>query len=129
MMNTIIAGAAGGLISALLKPFIFRTYSHNMRYDISALCNGTLGGLVSITGACNNVQPVAAFFIGLGGGIVYCFGARLCILVEVDDPIEASAVHGFCGVWGLIAVGIFDNTKGLLYGTESIHTRGVFFWV
>lgn len=116
MMNTIIAGATGGLVAVILKPVFFRTYTSYMTYDIAALCNGVLGGLVSITGACNNVQPWAAFLIGMIGGVVYCAGARLCIKLNVDDPIEASAVHGFCGMWGLVAVGLFDNTKGVLYG-------------
>ena len=55
MMNTIISGAIGGLVSVIFKPLIFSTYSNNMRYDIGALCNGILGGLVSITGACDAV--------------------------------------------------------------------------
>jgi len=119
MMNTIISGATGGLVSVGMKPLIFKNYSHNMRYDIGALCNGILGGLVSITGACNNVQPLGAFFIGLIGGLVYCLSARLCDLKSIDDPIEASAVHGFCGMWGLIAVGLFDNDKGLFTGANQ----------
>jgi Amt family ammonium transporter len=55
MMNTIIAGAAGGFVAVIIKPLVFRSYSSHMRYDIFSLCNGVLAGLVSITGACNNV--------------------------------------------------------------------------
>lgn len=37
----------------------------------------------------------------------------------VDDPVEASMVHGACGMWGLIAVGIFDNKYGLISDSEN----------
>lgn len=94
-----------------------------MKYDIGALCNGILGGLVSITGACDAVQPSGAFAIGFIGGLVYCSSAYMCVKLRVDDPIEASAVHGFCGIWGLIAVGLFHKEKGVLFGTAETNTR------
>lgn len=129
MMNTIISGAAGGLISVLVKPLIHKTYGDHMNYDIIALCNGILAGLVSITGACNNVQPWAALIIGIIGGVVFSLGSRLCINLNIDDPIDASAVHGMTGMWGLIAVGLFDNTKGIFYGSEDAGIRWKFLGV
>ena len=53
MMNTLIAGSTGGLVSSFLKPLIMGTYSSSNRYDVGALTNGILAGLVSITGACD----------------------------------------------------------------------------
>lgn len=119
MMCTIISGATGGLSSAFLKPLINGTYSRTRRYDVGALANGVLAGLVSISGVCDHCEPWSAFFIGLVGSLHYSFACRLWKKLGVDDPIEASMVHGACGFWGLIAVGIFDNKRGLLYGHEN----------
>lgn len=55
IMNTIIAGSSAGVVAHVLKPFVMKTYSHRNRYDLGALCNGILGGLVAITAGCNNV--------------------------------------------------------------------------
>ena len=119
ILNTILSGTCGGLTASIAKPLIMQTYSHTRRYDVSALCNGLLAGLVAITGACDRVDPWAAIVIGIVGGIVYSAACKLCDVMTADDPIEASSVHGFAGMWGLIAVGIFDNVEGLVSGAES----------
>lgn len=119
IMNTIISGAAGGIIATFTKPWIMGSYSSRNRYDISALANGLLAGLVAITGVCDRVDPWAAFIIGIIGGIVYSCACKLCEIATVDDPIEASSVHGFTGMWGLIATGIFDKEEGLLSDSED----------
>lgn len=124
MMVTILSGATSGLISAFLKPLVMRTYSKKSRYDVGALSNGILAGLVAITGVCDRCEPWTAFVIGLIGGIIYTLSCRLEKLLGVDDPIEASQVHGFVGIWGLIAVGIFDNQMGLVSDNED---KGSFF--
>ena len=119
ILNTILSGTCGGLTASIAKPLIMGTYSHRRRYDVSALCNGLLAGLVAITGACDRVDPWAAIVIGIIGGVVYSGACKLCDVITVDDPIEASSVHGFAGMWGLIAVGIFDNVEGLVSGADS----------
>jgi ammonium transporter, Amt family len=124
IMNTIIAGAAAGIVATATKPHVMNTYTEHNRYDVGALCNGILGGLVAITAGCFNVQPWAAFVIGVIGGAVYVYGCKFLQVVGVDDPVEATAVHGCCGIWGLIAVGFFDNDKGIFCGTTK---SGAFF--
>ena len=109
IMVTILSGCTAGLVAAFLKPFVMGTFSKRHRYDVGALANGILAGLVSITGVCDRCEPWSAFLIGLLGGVFYTLACRLCQRLGVDDPIEAAQVHGFCGIWGLIAVGIFDN--------------------
>ena len=74
---------------------------------------------MAITGSVDNVQPWQAVIIGLSGGIVYSLACKLSDYLQVDDPLEASAVHGFAGIWGVIAVGIFDNSKGLISGADD----------
>jgi len=109
MMVTLLSAASGGIVSAFLKPLIMGTYSQSHRYDVNALANGMLAGCVSITGVCDRCEPWSAFLIGVIGSIIYDFSCKLWAKLDVDDPIEASQVHGSCGLWGLIAVGIFDT--------------------
>jgi len=125
MMNTILAGSSAGFVATIVKPHVMGTYSRSNRYDVGALCNGILAGLVSITASCNNVTPWMAFVIGVIGGVVYSYGCKLLDVVNVDDPVEAAAVHGFCGMWGLIATGFFDQDQGLFSGNRE--KMGAFF--
>jgi len=50
MINTILAGAAAGTVAHFLRP---RMIKSDGKYDLSALCNGILAGLVSITAVCH----------------------------------------------------------------------------
>jgi len=122
MMVTVLSGTTGGLVASFTKPHIMRTYSRHNRYDVGAVTNGLLAGLVAITAICDRVEPVFAIIIGALGGLVYGLSCKLLIALDIDDPIEASPVHGFCGLWGLIAVGIFDNQFGVLCGSEPSWT-------
>lgn len=84
-------------------------------FDIGLALNGILGGLVSITANCSVVNPWAAVLIGIIGAFV-CFGAsRLLLKLKVDDPLDAFAVHGACGFWGLLATGIFCTDANAEY--------------
>jgi ammonia channel protein AmtB len=54
------------------------------------------------------VQPWGALTIGLISGIVYVAASRLVShVLKIDDPLDAVAVHAFCGAWGLIAAALF----------------------
>ena len=90
MMVTIISGTTGGIASAFLKPIIMGTYSKTHRYDVLALCNGLLSGLVSITGICDRCEPWSAFLIGLTASVVYTFACKVTKKLGVDDPLEAA---------------------------------------
>ena len=78
MMNTILSGVAGGLVATFCKPWVMGSYSSRNRYDVAALSNGLLAGLVAITGICDRVDPWAAFIIGMIGGVVYSVACKLC---------------------------------------------------
>jgi Amt family ammonium transporter len=114
MMVTMIAGCTGGIVGAFTKPFIMGTYSKKNRYDVGALTNGILAGLVSVTGVCDRCEPWSALVIGALGGAIYVLCCKLAKRIKLDDPAEAAQVHGSCGIWGTICVGIFDNQKGLV---------------
>ena len=124
--------AVNTLISACFGFVIAMAYT-NSRYgkpDISMSCNGMLAGLVAITAPCAFVAPWAAAVIGVVAGLLVCYGVWFFDHVaHVDDPCGAISVHGVCGAWGVLSVGIFadgtygagwngvsGNVEGLLYG-------------
>ena len=77
-------------------------------------CNGMLAGLVAITAPCAFVSPNSAVIIGIIAGILVCVGVLFNERkIKVDDPCGAISVHGYCGWWGAVSVGIFaDGTYG-----------------
>jgi Amt family ammonium transporter len=78
--------------------------------DISMACNGMLAGLVAITAPCAFVGPNASVAIGIIAGLIVCFGVLFNERVlKVDDPCGAVSVHGYCGWFGAVAVGIFAD--------------------
>jgi len=105
-MNTTIAASLGGLTVLVLRLIIYR------KYDVGGMCNGILAGLVSITAGCGNVESGSALVIGIIGGIIFQLTSMLLKMVKVDDPIDAFAVHGAAGAWGVLAACIFDWGKG-----------------
>lgn len=86
-----------------------------MRFNVHTLCNGVLAGLVSVSASCANIDLWSASIIGLIGSMVYTSTRKLVMRFEIDDPLDITEIHGFCGIWSVIAVGIFDKDKGLLY--------------
>jgi Amt family ammonium transporter len=126
-VNTMLA-SAGGALSALL--YLWHRYH---KPDVAIACNGLLGGLVSITAPCAFVSPAAAVLIGVIGGLIVV--ASVLVIerqFRIDDPVGAISVHGVCGVWGALALGLFaDGTygdgwngvagpvRGLLYGDSG----------
>merc|ERR1739844_473274 len=101
------------------------TDSH-AEYDITMAMNGCLGGLVGITANCSVVEPWAAVLIGLVSGIVYVFSSKLLVKLKIDDAVDAVPVHGFCGIWGCLATGIFASTDRVAFA-YGIDTAGVFY--
>mmetsp|Transcript_90657 Transcript_90657/g.194408 ORF Transcript_90657/g.194408 Transcript_90657/m.194408 type:complete len:565 (+) Transcript_90657:73-1767(+) len=106
-MNTTLAAACGGLVTFGVQYYV------QHRYDVPSFCNGILGGLVSITAGCNNVECGSACLIGMFGGLFVALASAILKKCKVDDPIDAFAVHGCCGAWGVMAAFIFDMGKGL----------------
>jgi len=95
------------------------TFTENHRYDVGALTNGMLSGAVAITAVCDRCEPWSAFLIGLISSLIYSLACKMWRKMDIDDPVEASQVHGACGLWGLIATGIFDKEKGLISDSDE----------
>lgn len=104
--------AAGGAVAATMVSWVLLK-----KPDGSMALNGALAGLVSITAGCDVVSPIGALVIGVIGGITVVLSVLLIDRVlKVDDPVGAVSVHGVCGAWGTLAVGLFNMESGLFYG-------------
>ena len=88
-VTTTMAAAGGALVSGGLS------YGVDGVQDLSAMSNGILAGLVSITAPCPAVEPWAAIVIGMIGGVVYFFGVKLLETLRIDDVVLAIPVHCF----------------------------------
>jgi Amt family ammonium transporter len=120
-VNTMLAASAGALMALVIV--LWRTN----KFDVGMAINGALAGLVAITAGCAWVEGWAAVVIGIIAGIVVVYGVSFLERLKVDDPVGAVAVHGFNGLWGLVAIGLFaDGTYGN-YTTEMPFVTGIFY--
>jgi ammonia channel protein AmtB len=71
------------------------------------MCNGMLAGLVAITAPCAFVTPIGAAIIGAIAGVVVVYSSFFIEKIGIDDVAGAISVHGTCGAWGVISVGLF----------------------
>merc|ERR1711871_1815760 len=78
--------------------------------------NSSLAGCVSVTAGASVLHPLGAVLSGIIGGIVYTAASRTLLALKVDDPLDASPIHGACGVWGCSAVGLFAKESGTVLG-------------
>jgi Amt family ammonium transporter len=102
--NTAIAGAFGAVVS------MFVMMRKTGKPDPAMMVNGMLAGLVAITAPCAFVTPASAAVIGSIAGVLVIWAAGFIEnKLKVDDPVGAVAVHGVCGTFGVLAVGIFAN--------------------
>jgi Amt family ammonium transporter len=116
---------------------LFFVLPRNKVLDCGMTVNGFLAGLVAITCPCYWVSPLGSILIGAIAGVVVVLAVDVVEWFRVDDPVGAVAVHGACGIWGTLSLGLFatgqygaagpmgaDNSPGavvtgLLYGGGS----------
>ncbi|MFF2887836.1 ammonium transporter [Paenibacillus sp. NPDC057967] len=103
--TTMLGAGAGGVAALLIS------WAVTGKADITAMLNGTLGGLVAITASCAFVDPWAAVVIGLVSGVLVFYSVKMFEKLKVDDPIYALSVHGMAGIWGTLANGIFATQE------------------
>jgi len=103
---TMLASAAG-CCSALL--YMWAVFG---KPDPTMGCNGLLAGLVAITAPCAFVSPTGAVIIGACAGVLVVWSVLFVERVlKVDDPVGAVSVHGTCGAWGCLCIGLFADGK------------------
>jgi len=124
--NMTLAACAAGLTA------MFTAYLMTKKWEIRFTVNGFLAGLVAITSPCYWVSPTGSIILGAVAGVIVVCGVELLEYLRIDDPIGAVHVHGVCGIWGTLSLGLFavgkygatgptapDNTApltGLFYG-------------
>ena len=117
--HTLMAGAAGMISAAgfswwrqgLLRP--------------ETLINGSLAGLVSITASCNAVSTPMAVLIGAIGGWVMLAATAVMHQFDIDDGVDAVALHGVSGMWGVIALALFGELDLIGTGLSRYQQLGV----
>lgn len=130
-MNTNLAAAAATCVVLVI------TWIRYKKPDVSMCLNGALAGLVAITAGCDVVDPFGAFFIGLAAGVLVVISVEFFDkTAKIDDPVGAISVHGACGMFGTLAVGLFATDGGVCYGgggrllgIQAIGVLSVAVWV
>jgi Amt family ammonium transporter len=123
--NTTLAACAAGLTAMAVA------YSLNKNWDISFTVNGFLAGLVAITCPCYWVSPTGSILLGGIAGVIVVLGVEVLEYLRIDDPIGAVPVHGICGIWGTLSLGLFACGKygatGPLSADNSAPLKGLFY--
>ena len=128
-VTTNLAAAAGAVMAMIVSWIKYG------KADVSMTLNGALAGLVGITAGTAAVGNLSAVIIGAIAGMIVIYSVEFFDKLQIDDPVGAVSVHGVCGAFGTIAVGIFATEGGLLFGggfellvTQIIGVTAVFFW-
>ncbi|MBM9547244.1 ammonium transporter [Leptospira sp. 201903074] len=108
---THMAACAGAIAAMVLTWLLFK------KPEIGLTLNGGLAGLVAITAPCDVVSITGAVCIGAVAGILVIVSVLFLDKIKIDDPVGAVSVHGVCGAWGTLAVGLFSLDTGLFYGS------------
>jgi ammonium transporter, Amt family len=116
-VTTALAASAGALAAMLTTQVVFRNL------DAPMALNGVLAGLVGITAGADVISPMAAVVVGAIAGVIVVFAISFFDRVKVDDPVGAISVHGVCGIWGTLAVGIF--VPGVSFWIQLLGTTAI----
>ncbi|HXN24706.1 MAG TPA: ammonium transporter [Candidatus Dormibacteraeota bacterium] len=123
--NTTLAACAAGLTAMAYGYFLSK------KWDVGFTVNGFLAGLVAITCPCYWVSPTGAILLGGVSGVVVVAGVELLEWLRIDDPIGAVPVHGICGIWGTLSLGLFACGKygatGPITADNSAPLKGLFY--
>lgn len=110
LLTTMLAACAGGAAALVY------TWARYGKSDASMTVNGVLAGLVAITAGPDRYTMLMSVLIGLIAGVLVVVSVAVVDRMKIDDAVGAFSVHGTCGAFGTIAVGLFATDGGLLYG-------------
>ncbi len=120
-LTTLLAGAAGAAVATAV------VWMKTGKPDVAMAGNGLLAGLVGITAGTYAVSPWGAVIIGAVAGAIVVFAVFGIDRLRIDDPVGAISVHGVCGAFGTIAVGLFSFEEKLSSTGSTIVKPGLFY--
>jgi len=123
ILNTNTAGISGALIAGIMVYFKYR------KLDITMILNGALGGLVAITAGADIVGLWEPIIIGAIGGALVVLAVPMFDRFKIDDPVGALSVHLVNGIWGTLAVAIFNSEFDILVQLKGVGIIAVFSFV
>ena len=121
-VTTALAACAGGLAAMVVSWIKFT------KPDLTMALNGMLAGLVGITAGADTVGMGSSILIGLIAGCIVVFSIVMFDNIKIDDPVGAISVHGVCGIWGTLAVGIFSLNPDHTFGAQLKGTLMICAW-
>eukprot|EP00246_Nothoceros_aenigmaticus_P011404 TRINITY_DN308_c0_g1_i1.p1 TRINITY_DN308_c0_g1~~TRINITY_DN308_c0_g1_i1.p1 ORF type:complete len:563 (+),score=55.82 TRINITY_DN308_c0_g1_i1:167-1690(+) len=122
-VTTTLAGCSAAIATLFTRRWL------NGHWNVTDVCNGLLGGFAAITAGCSVVEPWAAIICGVGAAWVLIGFNLLAEKFKYDDPLEAAQLHGGCGMWGLLFVGLFAKQSYLaeVYTDRNPDNHGLFY--
>ena len=113
-INPLLSGSVSGLISYAIKKFMMGTHVGNHLFDIRALCNGFLAGMIAVSCGSGAMQPILAVLSGLITAPCYLGGCWMFRSFQIDDPLESCQIYILPVIWGSINSVIFMDSEGVL---------------
>ena len=107
-VTTTLSAASGGVMAMAINYGLYHVW------DLIAVCNGVLAGLVGITAGCSVTEPWTAILCGFISAWVIHGAGKLLLKLKIDDPLEAAPMHGACGAFGVFWVGLMAKKEYVL---------------
>lgn len=120
--DTNMAAAAGAITAAILTKIIYK------KVDTTMVLNGALGGLVAVT-AGPDIGMNVSLIDGVVAACLITFFVPFFDKLRLDDPVGALSVHLVNGIWGTLAVGLFNPDVSLMAQVKFIVVIGAFTFV
>lgn len=118
--NTNIAAAAGVITAVIITQILYK------KIDLTMVLNGALAGLVSITAGPDYPSMGLAIVIGMVGAGLAVLAIPMFDKARIDDPVGALSVHLVAGIWGTLAVGIFNPEVSFMTQLGGVGMIGSF---
>jgi Amt family ammonium transporter len=118
-VTTSLAACAGAVISVVVSWALLK------KPDVSMALNGILAGLVGITAGADTVSEFNSILIGGISGLIVVIAILALDKIRLDDPVGAISVHGICGIWGTVAVGIFSFNPEHTIAVQAMGTLAI----
>jgi Amt family ammonium transporter len=120
--DTNMAAASGAVTAAILTQLIYK------KVDLTMVLNGALGGLVAVT-AGPDLGMVVSFIDGIVAAVLVVLAVPFFDKLKIDDPVGALSVHLVNGIWGTLAVGIFNPEVSIIAQIKGIVAVGAFTFI